>query len=155
MQTLKRKYFFQSFSDADDTPWVKLTTVGNQQDSQVLAHTENDSCHVMTDYLSRFCLVGQSANQLGAVKALYLLIFGKRRSHSSLDFQVSVQVADRTPSSLEMALRVAERQGYGLLETPHIFNFYDYGSGSDLHIILSDCVAGWALRSSNDCALRY
>ena len=68
-----------SFLDADDTPWVKLTTVGNQRDSQVLAHTENDSCHVMTDYLSRFCLVGQSANQLGAVKALYLLIFGKPR----------------------------------------------------------------------------
>ena len=59
-----RFLFFSS--DADDTPWVKLTTVGNvQRDSQVLAHIENDSCHVMTDYLSRFCLVGQSVNQLG------------------------------------------------------------------------------------------
>ncbi len=99
------------FSDSDDTPWVKLTTVGQFQDSQVLAHTENDSCHVMTDYLSRFCLVGQSSNQLGAVKALYLLIFGKPMSTSSLDFCVSVQVTDRTPSALEMALRQAERQG--------------------------------------------
>ena len=42
------------FSDSDDTPWVKLTTLGLQQDSQVLAHIENDSCHVMTDYLSRY-----------------------------------------------------------------------------------------------------
>ena len=74
---------------------------------------------------------------IGAVKALYLLIFGKPRTSSSLDFVVSVQVADRTPSALEMALRIAERQGYGLLEAPHIFNYYDYGSGSDLHVILS------------------
>lgn len=144
------------FSDADDTPWVKLTTVGLQQDSQVLAHVENDSCHVMTDYLSRFCLVGQSAsNQLGAIKGLYLLIFGKPMSSSSLDFCVSVQVTDRTPSALETALRQAERQGFGLLETPHILHFYDFGPGSDLLVTLSDCVAGWALRSSKNFTLSF
>ena len=94
-----------NITDSDDTPWVKLTTVGLQHDSQVLAHIENDSCHVMTDYLSRFCLVGQSSNQMGAIKALYLLIFGKPMSTSSLDFCVSVQLTDRTPSALEVALR--------------------------------------------------
>ena len=143
------------FSDADDTPWVKLTTVGLHQDSQVLAHIENDSCHVMTDYLSRFCLVGQSVNQVGAVKAVYLLIFGKPMSTSSLDFCVSVQVTDRTPTALEVALRQAERQGFGLLETPHILNFHDYGPNSDLQVTLSDCVAGWALRSSKNFNLSF
>ena len=143
------------FSDSDDTPWVKLTTLGLHQDSQVLAHIENDSCHVMTDYLSRFCLVGQSVNQVGAVKAVYLLIFGKPMSSSSLDFCVSVQVTDRTPTALEVALRQAERQGFGLLETPHILNFLDYGPNSDLQVSLSDCVAGWALRSSKHFNLSF
>lgn len=136
------------FSDSDDTPWVKLATVG-MGDSPVLAHIENDTCHVMTDYLSRFCLVGQSANQVGAVKALYLLILGRPIS-STLDFCVSLQVVDRTPSSLEMALRRAERQGFGLLEIPHMFNYVDSGPTacglSDLQITLSECVAGWSLR---------
>ena len=129
--------------------------MGLQQDSQVLAHIENDSCHVMTDYLSRFCLVGQSTNQLGAVKGLYLLIFGKPMSTSSLDFCVSVQVTDRTPSSLETALRIAERAGFGLLETPHVLHFHDFGLGSDLQVTLSDCVAGWALRSSKNFNLSF
>ena len=134
---------------------MKLTTVGLQHDSQVLAHIENDSCHVMTDYLSRFCLVGQSSNQMGAIKALYLLIFGKPMSSSSLDFCVSVQLTDRTPSSLEVALRLAERQGFGLLETPHVLHFYDFGPGSDMQVTLSDCVAGWALRSSKNFNLSF
>lgn len=133
------------FSDSDDTPWVKLATVG-AGDSPVLAHLEQETCHVMTDYLSRFCLVGQSANQCGAAKAMYLLILGKPIS-SSLDFCISLQVVDRTPSSLECALRNAERQGFGLLDVPKPLTYVDTGPGSDdLQVTMSECVAGWSLR---------
>ena len=109
----------------------------------------------MNDLHFRFCLVGQSSNPFGAVKGLYLLIFGKPMSSSSLDFCVSVQVIDRTPSSLEVALRQAERQNFGLLESPQVLNFHDFGPGSDLLVTLSDCVAGWALRSSKNFTLSF
>ena len=60
-----------------------------------------------------------------------------------------------TNKTFFFTFRLAERQGFGLLETPHVLHFYDFGPGSDMQVTLSDCVAGWALRSSKNFNLSF
>ncbi len=69
-------------------------------------HLERDVCYVMTDFLSRFCIVGQTAappsigippntscpSACPASKVLRLIVFGKPVS-TSLDFSLVIQVS--------------------------------------------------------------
>ena len=65
-------------------------------------HLERDVCYIMTDFLSRFCIVGQSAappstglnpntSACPASKVLRIIVFGKPVS-TSLDFSLVIQV---------------------------------------------------------------
>ena len=132
------------FSDADDTPWVKLVTIGQESVSTpILASMDFDKCFIMTDFLTRFCIVGQSGLEGNASKVLRLLIFGKVIS-SSLDFSLCVQVIDDTPSALERVLTTAKKQGFGLMDKPKTLYFQD--GGSDLHLTIGECTTGWSMK---------
>ncbi len=154
----------------DESPWVKLVTVGQESASSsssapILASLDLGSCHVLTDFLSRFCVVGQSASSPSsassvhgipeagggrrACKSLRLLLHGRSLSSSGMDFALLVQVAEDLQSSLAHARRVAEGQGFRPLPLPDAaagatLPFHD--DGDDLHLDLGDCGAGWSLR---------
>ena len=135
------------FSDTDDTPWVKLVTVGQESlATPILASMDFEKCFIMTDFLTRFCIVGQSGLEGNASKVLRLLIFGKVIS-SSLDFSLCIQVIDDTPSALERVLRVAKKQGFGLMDKPKSLFFQD--GGADLHLTIGECTTGWSLKPKN------
>lgn len=133
--------------DDEDAPWVKLVTIGQDASltSPVLASMETDSCCVMTDFLSRFCIVGQSASpDVPASKVLRILILGKPIS-SSLDYCLCVHVIENTDVAFEKAAKTAEKHGFGLMDVKlRTFNIED-GSG-DLVVSLSDCAPGWSLK---------
>ena len=159
------------FSEQDDTPWMKLATLsGSPTDSPepVLAHMESDSCQVMTQFLSRFCIVGQSADPTAA-KLLRLLVFGRTAvtttgssetasssegSHNSL--AVCVSAVDDTKAAVELAVREAgSRQGLTLLaESPKPIKLQDQ-PGSSLAITATECTTGWSLRRSGQTALPF
>ena len=49
------------FSEGKEESWVKLVTVGQEAPSSpILTHLDFSSCFLLTDFLSRFCLVGQA-----------------------------------------------------------------------------------------------
>jgi netrin receptor unc-5 len=134
----------------DDTPWVKLVTVGQEgssasSSSVVAASLDLDSAHVMTDFLSRFCIVGQSAMDSNsfASKVLKVVVFGKSVSFG-LDFCLCVHVVEDTASALERCSREAEKKGLELLERPKQLYFQD--GGSDLQVNVSECATGWSLK---------
>ncbi len=141
----------------DDTPWVKLVTVGQESGSNtatsgpsssiVAAALDNDAAHVMTDFLSRFCIVGQSADSsAGAARAsknLKIGVFGRAVS-ASLDFCLCVHVVEDTPSAWHRCLKEADRMDLELLDRPRQFSFQD--GGSNLQLNVSECATGWSLK---------
>ena len=170
------------FSDQDDTPWVKLATLGgsaqpNAPDHEpVLANLENESCQIMTDFLSRFCIVGQSSTELqgcdvsdvspGAAKFVRVLVFGKNNngmvtssgssgSHSQDQFCINVQVTDDIKASVDQLIRQAARQNLTLLaESPKPVKVVDE-VGTNLTLSISECSTGWSLRSSRSSSIPF
>ena len=130
------------FSDCDDTPWMKLATIGQESSSSVAVCLDRSSCVVMSDFLTRFCLVGQSNGEGQASKRLRVAIFGKS-VNSNNDYSICVQVTEDT--SVEYVNKSIERRGYVQLEEAKTFGFLD-SSGDGLVLSLSDCEAGWSLR---------
>lgn len=152
------------FTELDETPWVKLTTLCSKEtdSSSVLANLDNNSCQVMTEFLSRFCIVGQSENlqDTPATKLVRTLIFGRFEASpnsssssgslgSSQDsLAICVQAADDTRASVGQAIREQIKKGWTFLtESPKSCKFSER-MGSGLQIILSDSSTGWSLRSN-------
>ncbi len=56
----------RSADNGEESPWVKLVTLGREQQDQsssVLASIDLQSCHLLTDFFTRFCVVGQVEKQ--------------------------------------------------------------------------------------------
>jgi len=70
------------------------------------------------------------------------------------------QVTDNTPTAVESAMRIADKQGFGLIqdsvEERKIFHFFDSSDGDgDLHVSIADCSTGWSLRPKTQQALQF
>jgi len=131
----------------NDAPWVKAATVNGPDlpGQSVIAVTSDRAgvCHVVTEKLSRFCLVGQSAanGSDGAAKQAKILTFGKQTTNG--DFNVSLSAAEATKSSVDLAAKRMLKQGFNLLARPASISVRD--GQADLSVIASDCTSGWAL----------
>ena len=62
-------------SEVKGHSWVKLVTLGQESSSSlILVHLYFSSCFILTDFLSRFCLVDQSQSGLAAARSLSLVV---------------------------------------------------------------------------------
>ena len=148
-------YFAPANADPnDDAPWVKLATIGQESESNgpILAHMDFGSCCIMTDFLSRFCIVGQSGvDGIGACKVLRLMVFAKLSSSS--DLNVSLVVVDDTKAAVEKATRLAEKAGFGLADKPKSLYFHD--GGDDMVVSAGECSTGWSLNPRSQQVLDF
>jgi hypothetical protein len=58
-------------------------------------------------------------------------------------------VTDNTPTSVESVMRLADKQGFGLIrdsiDEKKIVHFFDSADGDgDLHVSIADCSTGWS-----------
>lgn len=141
------------FSESDDTPWVKLVTIGQESAaSPILATMDFDNCQIMSDFLTRFCIVGQSTVEEQACKVLRLMIFGKPIS-ASLDYCLYAMVIDDTATLYDRTIRSCAKQGFYLLEKSRTFYFLD--SGSSLILTITDCSTGWSLKPKTQQTIAF
>eukprot|EP00095_Tigriopus_kingsejongensis_P005260 maker-scaffold498_size154992-snap-gene-0.18 protein:Tk05260 transcript:maker-scaffold498_size154992-snap-gene-0.18-mRNA-1 annotation:"netrin receptor unc5b-like" len=141
------------FSESDDAPWVKLVTIGQESlATPILASMDVHQCHLMTDFLSRFCIVGQSSLEEQACKVLRLMIFGKQVS-SSLDYCLCAIVIEDTPTAYERCVRSSAKQGFYLLEKSRSLYFLD--SGANLVVSISECSTGWSLKPKTQQTIAF
>jgi hypothetical protein len=88
-----------------------------------------------------------------------LIVFGKPVS-TSLDFSLIIQVMDNTSTSIEGAMRAADKQGFGLVrdavDEKKVLHFFDSTDGDgDLHLSITDCSTGWSLRPKTQQTLPF
>ena len=74
-----------------------------------------------------------------------------------------IQVLDNTPTSIEGAMRAADKQGFGLVrdardasDEKRVMHFFDSTDGDgDLHLSITDCSTGWSLRPKTQQTLPF
>ena len=107
-----------------------------------MTHLEFSSCFLLTDFLSRFCLVGQSQPGLSAARSLSLVVIGRR---SAEDAVVEVHALPDTAAALQTLLGPRQKLGFRLLHQPTPIVLHD--GGGDLCLKIVACGSGWSLRS--------
>lgn len=132
------------FSDGKDKSWVKLITVDQETAScPIYTHLDFNTCYILSDFLSRFCLVGSSKPNLSAVKSLKIVTFGQL-AKSKADIVINIYVIEDTQDSLETLMKYQEKCGAKLLDKPKSFNLQD--DGSDLCLKVLNCGQGWSVK---------
>ena len=66
------------FGQGEDESWVNLVTLNQETSScPIYTHFDFNTCYILSDFLSSFCLIGQSNQNMRAAKSLIIVIFGK------------------------------------------------------------------------------
>ena len=129
------------FSEGSEQSWVKLVTVGQESPScPILTHLDFSSCFLLTDFLSRFCLVGQSQPGQRAARNLSVVMLGRKHGQELL---LEVHLTGDNQASLHALLRTRQKLGMRLLHKPRPLKLED-GAG-DLCLKVLDCGPGWSL----------
>ncbi|XP_040570273.1 netrin receptor UNC5C [Lepeophtheirus salmonis] len=135
-------------------PWVKLATLGRESiSSPIITVVESETVHIMTDFLTRFCIVGQSALSAprSASKKFDVFVLCKPVS-SNLDYSLVIFFVDKNRASLASRLQWARKRNYGLLKSDS-FLFHDCGKGLRLHI--NDLSMGWSFKCKSSSTLSF
>jgi hypothetical protein len=132
------------FSEGKDNSWVKLITLDQETAAcPIYTHLDFNTCFILSDFLSRFCLVGQSKPNLSASKSYKIVIFGQLVT-SKVDIALSVYFIEDTEGTLATLVKWKEKCGAKLLENPKSFNLQDVGS--DLCLKVLNCGQGWTVK---------
>eukprot|EP00096_Caligus_rogercresseyi_P015913 TRINITY_DN8405_c0_g1_i1.p1 TRINITY_DN8405_c0_g1~~TRINITY_DN8405_c0_g1_i1.p1 ORF type:complete len:1047 (+),score=257.57 TRINITY_DN8405_c0_g1_i1:141-3281(+) len=134
------------------TPWVKLATLGRESStSPILTIVESETIHILTDFLTRFCIVGQSAPSVQASKKLDVYILCKPVS-SNLDYSLLILFADKNRASTPKRLLWARKRNYGLL-TSKTFLLSD--GGKEIRSQIEDLSMGWSFKCKSGQSLSF
>ncbi|WAQ96586.1 UN5BB-like protein [Mya arenaria] len=82
--------------------WQCAVTLGQETiNTQIYTQIDATHCHVMTEQLQRYALIGEPVSQGRAVKILRLAAFAPSLP-PSMDFSIRVYVVEDTPDALEI-----------------------------------------------------
>ncbi|XP_060560218.1 netrin receptor UNC5B-a-like isoform X3 [Ruditapes philippinarum] len=116
-------------------------TLGQETiNTQIYTQIDATHCHLMTEYLQRYALIGEPVAQGRAVKILRLAAFAPSLP-PSMDFSIRVYVVEDTPDALEGVMQVERRLGGRLLDKPKQIPFQD--GGHNLCLTIEDLGNGW------------
>lgn len=136
-------------SDCSDAQWHTAVTLGQETiNTEVFCQLEKDSVFLVTERLSRYVVVGQSANGY-AVKRLKLAIFAPKLCfQSSVDYSIRVYVLEDTDSSMETVFGQEKRLGGFLMDEPRSVLFQD--GGNNLCLSMENISEGWKAKPSSN-----
>jgi len=133
---------YGSDSPYDEPPkWLPLATLGHETiNTPIYTQVDASHCHVMTDALSRFALIGQPNLGGKAIKILKLAAFAPITPPPH-DYGLRVYFIEDTQDALDGVLGVERRLGGQLVETPRQILF-QYGGGN-LCLTIEEISIGW------------
>ena len=89
----------------------KLVTLGHETiNTPLYMQLDADHCHLVTDQLQRYALIGESVAGGRAVKILRLAAFAPAIT-PSLDYSIRVYVVEDTADALEVTQRLTRHSG--------------------------------------------
>lgn len=130
-----------------DTPygepphWQLLSTLGQETvNTQVYTQVDLSHCHIMTDCLMRYTLIGEPNMASKAIKILRIAAFAPAIP-SSMDYNLRVYFVEDTMDALEGVVQLEKRLGCCLVEKPKqiLFQF----GGANLCLAMEDVGPGW------------
>ncbi|KAJ4438767.1 hypothetical protein ANN_14718, partial [Periplaneta americana] len=130
----------------------KVVTLGEETiNTPVFTQLDHGQVYLVTDLLTRFVLVGESAgNSTKAVKALRLAVFAPSPilHPQSLDYNVRVYTLEDNMSALEGVLQMEKKLGGCLMDKPKTMLFQD--GGASLCLSMEDIGPGWKSKPQAD-----
>lgn len=128
--------------DEDDSPiWNNLVTLGQETiNTPLFCQLDAGHCHLVTEQLGRFALVGESVEGQKAIKSLALAAFAPA-FHSSMDYSIRVYCIENTKAAMQGVMLVEQKLGGSLLDHPKPMLLHD--SCSNLCLCLEDVGPGW------------
>ncbi|XP_069705153.1 netrin receptor UNC5C-like isoform X2 [Periplaneta americana] len=155
--SLKHGHWTVSVWSSDSQPeehpvWQKVVTLGEETiNTPVFTQLDHGQVYLVTDLLTRFVLVGESAgNSTKAVKALRLAVFAPSPilHPQSLDYNVRVYTLEDNMSALEGVLQMEKKLGGCLMDKPKTMLFQD--GGASLCLSMEDIGPGWKSKPQAD-----
>ncbi|XP_029652297.2 netrin receptor UNC5C [Octopus sinensis] len=130
-----------------DTPideasyWTKLVTLGQETiNTPIYTQLDPNHCHIMTEQLHRYTLIGESVPGGRAIKILRLVAFAPAMP-PSMDYSIRVYVVEDTQDALEGVIQVERKLGGRLLDKPKQIPFQD--GGNNLCLTIEELSSGW------------
>ncbi|GIY41462.1 netrin receptor UNC5B [Caerostris extrusa] len=126
----------------DESPaWKNLVTVGQETIvTPLFCQVDSHHCHLMTEQLGRFAIVGESNHGQKAVKSIALAAFAPA-FHSTTDYTIRVYCIEDTKAAIQGMLQVEEKLHGSLLDAPKSMLLVD--GGANLCLCLEDISPGW------------
>ncbi|XP_078318953.1 netrin receptor UNC5C-like isoform X2 [Crassostrea virginica] len=133
---------YHSDTQPEEPPcWQKSVTLGQETiNTQVYAQLDPNQCHVMTEHMQWYTLIGEAVPGGRPVKILRLAAFATN-THPSVDFSIRVYVVEDTHDALEGVMQEERKFGGRLLEKPKQIPFQD--GGHNLCLTIEELTPGW------------
>eukprot|EP00105_Crassostrea_gigas_P025237 XP_011445742.1 PREDICTED: netrin receptor UNC5C isoform X3 [Crassostrea gigas] len=133
---------FNSDTQPEEAPcWQKLVTLGQETiNTQVYAQLDPNQCHVMTEHMQWYTLIGEAVPGGRPVKILRLAAFASN-TPPSVEFSIRVYVVEDTHDALEGVMQEERKFGGRLLDKPKQIPFQD--GGHNLCLTIEELTPGW------------
>ncbi|XP_062598853.1 netrin receptor UNC5B-like isoform X1 [Saccostrea cucullata] len=133
---------YNSDTQPEEAPcWQKMVTLGQETiNTQVYAQLDPNQCHIMTEHMQWYTLIGEAVPGGRPVKILRLAAFASN-TPPSVDFSIRVYVVEDTHDALEGVMQEERKFGGRLLEKPKQIPFQD--GGHNLCLTIEELTPGW------------
>ncbi|XP_035824121.1 netrin receptor UNC5B-b [Aplysia californica] len=133
---------YKSESPIDEPPyWRRVVVLGHETiNSPIYTQLDPNQCHVMTEFLNRYTLIGESVPGGRALKIYRLAAFAPAMP-PSVDYSIRVYVVEDTIDALDGVIQVERKLGGRLLDKPKQIPFQD--GGNNLCLTIEELSSGW------------
>lgn len=141
---------YGSSTSHDEPPrWQMLSKLGHETiNTDIYVQIDVNQCHVMTENLMRFTLIGEPAISGKAFKILRLAAFTPAVP-SSNDYGLRIYFVEDTRDAMEGVMQVERTLGGRLLDKPK--NILFQSAGGNLCISIEDLLPSWQCKMSANC----